>query len=83
MCRPSAMAMQGSHWPHGSGVGWPLPSVSTQFKARAMIRAVVVLPTPRIPVRRNACATRPLCRALVRVRTRASWPISSERRCGR
>ena len=54
-----------------------------QFSARAMIRAVVVLPTPRIPVRRNACATRPLCSALLRVRTSASCPISSEKRCGR
>ena len=48
-----------------------------------MIRAVVVLPTPRMPVSRNACAIRPVRSALASVRTSASWPISSDRRCGR
>jgi hypothetical protein len=43
-----------------------------QFSARAMIRAVVVLPTPRTPVRMKACATRPLAIAFARVRTIAS-----------
>ena len=50
---------------------------------RAMIRAVVVLPTPRMPVSRKACAIRPEAKALLSVRTSASWPISSERRVGR
>ena len=42
--RPCAISMQASHCPQGSGVG-PL----TQLSARARIRAVVVLPTPRAP----------------------------------
>ena len=44
MSRPSAISTQASHWPQGSAVG-PL----TQFSARARMRAVVVLPTPRGP----------------------------------
>ena len=42
MSRPSAISTHASHSPHGSGVG-PF----TQFSARARMRAVVVLPTPR------------------------------------
>ncbi len=83
MWRLSAIATQGSQTPQGSGVGWPLPSGPMQFSARAMIRAVLVLPTPRMPVKRNACAIRPVRSALPSVRTSASWPISSDRRCGR
>ena len=48
-----------------------------------MMRAVVVLPTPRTPVRMKAWAMRPVAMALVRVRTIASWPISSAKVCGR
>jgi hypothetical protein len=47
------------------------------------MRAVVVLPTPRTPVRIKACASRPLSMALRSVRTMASWPISSEKLRGR
>jgi hypothetical protein len=81
--RSSAMARQFSQTPQGSGVGPPAPSGPTQLSARAMIRAVVVLPTPRTPVRMKAWAMRPLLSALVRVRTAASWPISSAKRAGR
>ena len=42
-----------------------------------MMRAVVVLPTPRTPVSTKACAMRPVAMALDSVRTSASWPISS------
>src|SRR3989339_127580 len=52
MSRPSAISTQASHVPHGSGVG-PF----SQLSARARIRAVVVLPTPRGPAKTNACAT--------------------------
>ena len=43
------MPMQGSHTPQGSVVGPPVPSGPMQFSPLAMIRAVVVLPTPRTP----------------------------------
>ncbi len=77
------MARHGSHTPHGAAVGPPLPSGPTQFKARARMRAVEVLPTPRTPVRMKAWAMRPVAMALVNVRTIASWPINSAKRCGR
>ena len=48
-----------------------------------MIRAVVVLPTPRTPVSMKACAIRPVAIAFDRVRTIASCPISSAKLCGR
>ncbi len=83
MWRPSAIAVQWPQTPQGSGVACPLPSAPVQLSARAMIRAVVVLPTPRIPVSRKACAIRPVRKAFASVRTSASWPISSDRRCGR
>ena len=48
--------------------GWSasvrLPSGPMQFSARAMMRAVVVLPTPRTPVSMKACAMRPVAKAL-------------------
>jgi hypothetical protein len=53
-----------------------LPS-AMQFKALAIILAVVVLPTPLIPVNKKACASLPLLRALLKVFTRVSCPISS------
>src|ERR687897_2440496 len=47
------------------------------------MRAVVVLPTPRTPVRIQACGMRPLSNALETVRTIASWPIRSSKVAGR
>lgn len=70
--RPSAMARQGSHWPQGSVVGPPVPSGPTQFSPLAMIRAVVVLPTPRTPVITKAWAIRSAAKAFFSVRTIAS-----------
>src|SRR5512145_1091065 len=64
-------------------VGPPWPSGPTQFRARAMMRAVVVLPTPRTPVNTKAWARRPDWMALVSVLTMASWPISDEKSVGR
>ncbi len=82
-CRPSAMARQGSQIPQGSIVGLPVPSGPMQFSPLAMIRAVVVLPTPRTPVSTKAWAMRSASKALRRVRTIASWPIRSAKVCGR
>ena len=81
--REAAIATQGSHLPHGSSVASPVPSGPMQFRPRASSRAVEVLPTPRTPVRTKACASRPSESALPRVRTSASWPISSENLSGR
>ncbi len=63
MSRPAAISTHASHAPHGSAVGpdW-------QLRARARIRAVVVLPTPRGPANTNAWATRPPAIAFCRVR---------------
>src|SRR5215468_7372444 len=47
------------------------------------MRAVVVLPTPRTPVRIQACGMRPVSNALETVRTTASWPIRSAKPEGR
>jgi hypothetical protein len=48
-----------------------------QFSALAIILAVVVLPTPLIPVNKKAWANLPLFKALLKVVTRLSCPISS------
>src|SRR5207244_2392464 len=69
--------------PQGATVGPLEPSGPTQLSARAMIRAVVVLPTPRTPVRMKAWAIRPVAIAFDKVRTIASWPISSAKVEGR
>ena len=55
----------------------------SQFSARARMRAVVVLPTPRGPANTNACASRPLASALRSVRVTACCPTTSSNRCGR
>ncbi len=47
--RPLSMSLQAPHTPHGSGV-----TPVSQFKHFAKIRAIVVLPTPRVPVKRKA-----------------------------
>ena len=81
--RSARIATQSGHTPQGSAVGPPVPSGPVQFSARAMMRAVVVLPTPRTPVSMKACATRPVANALRRMRTIASWPIRSLKLVGR
>ena len=48
-----------------------LPS-AMQFNALAIILAVVVLPTPLMPVKRKAWANLPLLRALLKVFTNVS-----------
>src|SRR5580693_3665050 len=47
------------------------------------MRAVVVLPTPRTPVRIQACGMRPASKPFDTVRTMASWPIRSSKVEGR
>src|SRR5690242_3567379 len=81
--RSSAIAKHCAHWPQGSAVELPEPSGPTQLRARARMRAVVVLPTPRTPVRMKACAIRPVAIAFDRVRTIGSCPISSAKVEGR
>ena len=66
-----------------SGPGTASSPGTTQFSARAMMRGVVVLPTPRTPVRVKAWASLPEPMALVSVRTMASWPIRPEKSAGR
>src|SRR5271156_3225235 len=75
---PLRISTHAAHSPHGSAVG-PF----SQFRQRARIRAAVVLPTPRIPVNKNACAIRPRLSASPSVRVTCSWPTSSEKRSGR
>ena len=53
-CWPSRTATHWSHEPQGSGVG-----PDSQLTILARIRAVEVLPVPRGPQSRNACARRP------------------------
>ena len=48
-----------------------------------MIRAVVVLPVPRMPVMMKACAMRSAAKAFFSVRTIASWPTRSAKVSGR
>ncbi len=62
----------------GSGVG-PF----AQLRAFASRRALVVLPTPRTPVKRKACATRPERMAFARVRVTWSCPARSAKVWGR
>ena len=53
-------------------VGPPVPSGPMQFSPLAMIRAVVVLPTPRTPVMTKAWWMRSWAKAFFSVRTIAS-----------
>src|SRR5437660_785704 len=78
MSFPAAISVHGPQTPHGSAVG-PF----RQLSARARMRALVVLPHPRGPVKRNACATRPMRSAFDNVRTTCSCPVRSAKRCGR
>jgi hypothetical protein len=78
MSRPSAISTHASHVPHGSAVG-PV----SQFSARARMRAVVVLPTPRGPEKTNDCAMRFAPIALRSVCVTPRCPMTSSNRWGR
>ena len=56
---------------------------SGQFTARANILATVVLPVPRGPVNRYACAILPLLTCALSVFTVISCPITSSKQVGR
>ena len=71
------IATHESHIPHGSGVG-PF----SQLSAFARIRAVLVLPVPRGPVNRYACATRSSAIAFVSVRGDVLLPEDLVERLG-
>ena len=63
---------------HGVAVGpVRVPDGPTQLRQLASSRALVVFPTPRTPVKRNACATRPDAMAFASVRATCSWPTRS------
>ena len=79
---PLLIDIHGEHWLHISKVGSLIFPSPTQFKAFAIILAVVVLPTPLIPVKRNACANRPLFREFLKVFTSVSCPINSPKSLG-
>jgi hypothetical protein len=68
------MAWHELHLPHGSGVG---PSLDSQFKHFARMRAVDVFPVPRVPQNKYACAMRPEVIAFFSVRAMWSCPMSS------
>jgi hypothetical protein len=75
---PSRIAVQFSQRSHGS------PSFAfVQFTAFAMRRAMVVLPIPRDPARRYACATCPAPIAFFSVRVTCSCPTMAAKVCGR
>ena len=74
----AAISRQLEHALHGSAL---VPF--SQLSAFARRRAVVVLPTPRGPVNRNACATRPAAMAACSVRVTWPCPTTSSNRCGR
>lgn len=73
-----SMARHDSQVPQGVVVG-----PCTQLRARAITRAVVVLPTPRMPVNRYAGATRLCAMAADSVFFKMSWPTRSARMVGR
>src|SRR5450631_1511109 len=75
---PLVISMQSGQTLQGS---WTTPS--SQLRVLARMRAVLVLPTPRAPVNRKACATRPESMAFCRVRLTCSCPVSSENDWGR
>src|SRR5215472_12885622 len=75
---PAVISWQFTHALHGVGVG-----PRSQLSALASTRAAVVLPTPRTPVKRKACATRPARIAFASVRETCSCPTRSSNVCGR
>jgi len=76
--RPSANDWHDSHVPHGSMSA----EGSEQLIIFAKIRAVVVLPTPRGPQKRYACASWPLRIEFLRVWAILSWPINVPKESG-
>src|SRR5688572_3833807 len=80
MSSPRATPLHDSHVPHGLVVG---ASLFSQFSALARILAIDVLPVPRVPVNKNACAIRP--DSIARFSVCATWscPTTSSKSCER
>src|SRR5881394_3251688 len=74
MSSPRAMALHELHSLHGSAVG---PLDLSQLRHLARIRAVEVLPVPRVPQNRYAWAMRPEAIAFFSVRATWSCPMTS------
>src|SRR4051794_4095684 len=74
MSSPRAIATQELHLLHGSGVG---RSDFSQLRHLARMRAVEVLPVPRVPQNRYAWAIRPVAIAFLSVRATWSCPMTS------
>src|SRR2546430_10471396 len=77
---PAVMSMHDWHLLHGSADSVFLPVQLTAFATR---RAADVLPVPRLPLKRYACATRPPMIAPCSARDAASWPTRSANVCDR
>ena len=76
---PSSKVLQGAHWPQATRSS---PRFS-QLMVRARMRAQVVLPTPRGPVKRKAEAKCLLRMAFLSVSVTASWPTTVSKVAGR
>ncbi len=79
---PLLIDLQGEHLLQISKVGSLFFSLPIQFSALAIILAVVVLPTPLMPVKRKACANLPLLSELLNVLTSEFCPINSLKSLG-
>ena len=76
--RPASIAAHASQTPQGVAV-----TPVTQLRLLARIRAIVVLPTPRVPVSRYAWWMRPRVSEFDSAVTTCSWPDSSANFIGR
>ena len=81
--RPSSKVRQCSQARHGSACPSRSSGALVQLIAFARMRAAVVLPTPRGPLKRYAWASRSSRIALRRVSVTCSCATSSSNRCGR
>ena len=75
---PRASATHEPHTPHGVGVG-----PCSQFRQRARMRALVVLPQPRGPLNRYAWLTRSVRSACISGSVTCSCPMTSANVSGR
>src|SRR6185436_15340444 len=79
MNRPASMSRHAAQTPHGCAVMPPLPSGPVQLSDLARMRAIVVLPTPRVPVKRYAWCSRCCASALASAWTTCAWPTSDSK----
>ena len=76
--RPASMSLHAAQTPQGVAV-----TPVRQLRLLARMRAIVVLPTPRVPVSRYAWWMRPRDSELASAVTTCSWPESSPNVIGR